>query len=185
MRSFFFLFLLSLTISFAACGGSEDEMPPANEVVGTWEAIFFEAETETSTDFNGMMTNTTAQITSSNLNYEATFNATTFTTMGDYDLTTTTTVPPNPPFVSMSSLTDIEGSGSYSIDGNQMTISGSFFAIEINGSPVDTGGEEQVVTYEINADGELVFTQDQEFVTTQPGVTTTSVIRSTSIWRRI
>ncbi|MEL6973681.1 MAG: hypothetical protein AAFO02_26265, partial [Bacteroidota bacterium] len=66
MRSLFFLFLATLILSFAACSG-DDDMMPANDLEGTWEAISFESETETTTDFNGMMTSSTAQIVGSNL----------------------------------------------------------------------------------------------------------------------
>lgn len=184
MRSLFFLFLATLILSFAACSG-DDDMMPANDLEGTWEAISFESETETNTDFNGMMTSSTAQIVGSNLNYQVTFNATTFTTQGDYDLAITTTVPPNPPFESSSSLTDVQGAGTYDIDGNQVTISGAFFAVEINGSPIDLSNEEQTATYEINANGELVFTQDEAFTNEQSGTTSTTIIRSTSVWRRL
>ena len=183
-RSLFFLFLATLILSFAACSG-DDDMMPANDLEGTWEAISFESETETNTDFNGMMTSSTAQIVGSNLNYQVTFNATTFTTQGDYDLAITTTVPPNPPFESSSSLTDVQGAGTYDIDGNQVTISGAFFAVEINGSPIDLSNEEQTATYEINANGELVFTQDEAFTNEQSGTTSTTIIRSTSVWRRL
>ena len=183
-RSLFFLFLATLILSFAACSG-DDDMMPANDLEGTWEAISFESETETNTDINGMMTSSTAQIVGSNLNYQVTFNAPTFTTQGDYDLAITTTVPPNPPFESSSSLTDVQGAGTYDIDGNQVTISGAFFAVEINGSPIDLSNEEQTATYEINANGELVFTQDEAFTNEQSGTTSTTIIRSTSVWRRL
>ena len=184
MRSLFFLFLASLVLSFSACSG-DDDMMPANELVGTWEAISFESTTETSTDFNGMMTNSISDVVGSNFSYQVTFNATTFTTQGGYDLAITTTVPPNPPFESSSSLSNVEGAGTYSIDGDEITITGALFEVEISGSPIVNSNEETVTTFEIDTNGELIFSQDQQFTTSQSGATSTTNVRSTSVWRRL
>ncbi len=107
-----------------------------------------------------------------------------YTTNGGYDLNITSS------FDGMSqtaieNFSNVSGSGNYTTDGDQITVRGSFFDFEVSGVDISEFQEEATATYEINSDGQLRFTQDETLSpVVSPDVTSTSSIRSVSVWER-
>ena len=176
------LFAFSLLFVLASCGNDDD--PESVTLEGTWKAISFDADVEISSTFNGTTTASKTIVTGANLDYELTLDDPNWTTSGDYTYTVDITVDGTPFQNSTETLTNISGLGTYSVDGNMMTINGSFFEYELNGMTSTSMSDTQTVEYEINSDGQLVFTQDEEIETTASGVTSISKIKSTSVWEK-
>jgi len=177
------LFALSLLLFVTACG-SDDDGPDTNDLLGTWVAVSFEGDIESTSEFSGTTTTSEINFIGSNIDYRLTFTENAWTTAGGYDATVTSTVNGMSGGAIPSSQTGVSGSGNYSINGNVMTIDGSFFELTSNGVPVTAIGEAQMADFEINSDGELVFTQDEVIESTDSGVTSTSTVKSNSVWRR-
>lgn len=184
MKFLQFFFALSLVLFFASCT-DDDDITTNDELIGTWEATFFDANIDSSTELNGIFNTSNSAISSSNLNYRLTFTENEFTTEGSYDITVVSSTEGMVFNTTNSSLTDVMGDGTYTVDGDQITTMGPFFTFEANGMSGAAGDEGQTATFEINSNGELIFTQDEEMTSTNSGVTTTSIIRSNSTWQRI
>ncbi len=178
------LFALSLLVMATACNNDDDSDTDTGDLIGTWVAVSFDGDIESSTTFDGTSTTSEVDILGSNLNYKVTFTETAWTTSGGYDVTTTSTVNGMNSSSSTSSNTAVSGVGTYSTDGNLMTIDGSFFEFESNGVPVAGTSGPQEAMFEINSDGELVFSQDEETSTDQNGVMSTNKIKTNSTWKR-
>ena len=174
-------FLLVLFIFVSACE-SGDETPALN-LVGTWSAVSFSANVESTTTVNGVSISSTSVTTGSDMNYKVTFTETEFTTAGDYTTTTNFTVNGTDQTFT-SDIMGVTGSGTYTSTANQITVSDSFFTLEINGTPIQTGGQPQTASYEITSNNELIISQDQTITLSDLGVTTTVTIVSTSRWTR-
>ena len=177
------LLVLSLLVLVTACGGN-DNGSSTNDLLGTWVAVSFDGNSESTTTFDGTTTTSEVAILGSNLDYRVTFTETAWTTAGGYDVTSTTSVNGMPAATLTSSNTNVSGSGTYSIDGNVMTIDGSFFELETNGVPTTGTSGPQMANFEINSNGELVFSQDETIESNQSGVESTTALMTTSVWRR-
>ena len=84
-------------------------------------------------------------------------------------------------------LENVSGSGSYSVNGNEMIIDGSFFEFSFEGMDFAELSGEQTATFEISDNGQtLVFSQDNTTTETDAatGLTTTSTQVSSSVWAR-
>ena len=177
------LFALSLLVLVTACGG-DDDGPSTNDLLGTWVVVSFDGDIESTTTFDGTTTTSEVAILGSNLDYRVTFTETAWTTAGGYDVTNTTSVNGMPPATLTSSNTNVSGSGTYSINGNVMTIDGSFFEFETNGVPTAGTNGPEMADFEINSNGQLVLSQDKTIESNQSGVVSTTTIKTTSVWRK-
>lgn len=175
------IFAFSFLILLASCG---KDPVAAGDLEGTWTAESVVADIEsTSNTVAGEITSTvTAE--GSNLNYDLTLNGTEFTTSGGYDMTTEVDAGGIMIPSSTTMYSNISGSGTYSVSGDVMTIDGSFFEFDASGLTTMSSVGEQKATFEINADGKLVFSQDEEITTTDSGATVVSRVISTSVWVR-
>lgn len=176
------LFLASLLIFMSACG--DDDEPENAALEGTWKAISFNADVESTTEFSGTTTSSQSVITGNDLNYELNLNDPNWTTSGDYGYNVNTTVDGQTLQDEDLAVSNVSGSGTYSVSGNMMTINGSFFEFEFNGMTMTSMSDSQTVEFEINSDGQLVFTQDEEMESTTSGVTSISTVKSTSVWEK-
>ncbi len=177
------LFLaFALFCSLASCG-NDDDMNISEDIQGTWSVISFVAETQTSTTVNDQTFTGTSNIEGSNLDYDVTFAVDNFTTNGSYDISSTTTTSGTTQTFNQS-YTNVTGVGTYSTSGNVMTIDGTFFEIEVDGFDESLINGEQMTNFEINSNGNLVFSQDETNTTTTNEITTTTTIISTSVWER-
>lgn len=192
MKLSYLLLLPFILFSLTSCGDDEDMATPDSELNGTWSAQTLEANatTRSSLSSGGQTIETVGNtdLMSTSMNYDITFGDETFTTEGSYDLDQTTTVTSNGVVVNSSnsetSYSNVEGQGSYRTSGNQITLNGSLFSLEVNGQEFgDVGSEEQVATYEISGDV-MTFVQNQTTDTLIQGVMTTIVIESTSTFTR-
>ncbi len=179
------LFLaFSLLAFLSSCGGDDEPTVTDDSIIGTWKAVSFDAEIETTTDFFGTETTILSSIEGSNLDYEVTFDETTFMTNGSYDISYDVTFDGVEFPVPEQSVTDVSGDGTYSTDGNIITINGAFYELEANGVDYTALDEGQTAEFEINGNGELIITQDEEMETTQSGTTATVKVVSNSVWVR-
>lgn len=175
------LSLLVLFVFVSACESGGET--PTLSLVGSWSAASFSANVESATTVNGISINTTSVTTGSDMNYKVTFTETEFTTAGDYTVTTNLTVNGTEQTFT-SELVGVTGSGTYTSTADQIILSDSFFSLEVNGMPVQTGGQPQSASYEITSNNELIISQDQTITLTELGVTTTVTIVSSSRWTR-
>lgn len=172
---------LFLLFSLASCSNDDDEMDDA--LIGTWKVISATASVSTSTSFGGETYSSDVDTEFSNLNYTLTFDGNTWTTAGSY--TTTSTVSADGiEFTSSSDVSDINGSGTYTADGTTMTINGSFFEFDYEGGSFNGGSGEQTANYEINANGQLVFAQNETVESTEGGAASSSQVVSNSVWEK-
>ncbi len=179
-----FLFVFSLLFLLGSCGNDDEADPTTNSLLGAWTAVAFTADVESTSTFNGSTTTSHSSIEGSNLNYDLTFTNTDFATNGSYDVAAVTSVDGSVVSSTNESYTNVSGTGPYSTSGNVITISESFFTVSVNGMPAAGSGQEQHANYEINSDGELVFSQNEEMTTTDSGVMVTTTSISNSTWKR-
>ena len=181
------LFLLSLVIFLGSCDNDDDDSTgSAADLIGTWIATSFEYETSSSTSGSGIPdSEVMTEANGSNLNYELTFTQSNYTTSGSYDMTITATQDGNVVADTTQSYTNVTGAGTYSVMGDQITVGGSFFDFDVDGIDLSafTIGD-QTATYKITSDDKLEVTQDAEISSTVQGITSTSTIRSKSVWER-
>ena len=175
-------FALSLLVFLSACGGDDEPALTEASIIGTWKAVSFTADVASTAEVFGTATTTTSSIEGSNFDYEVTFDDTKFMTNGSYDISYSISVNGADFPVPDQEVRDISGDGTYSVDGNTMTINGAFYEFEANGIDYSALDEGQTVEYEINGNGELIITQDEEIKVNQGGVTSTTNIVSKSVW---
>jgi len=173
-------YVLSIMIFVVSCGKDDDPVVARGDLEGTWTAIAFNATIESS---SAGVVLSTLSLTGTAFNYDLNLDGSNFTTSGEYtaDQTISATGVNQ---TSSVDYTDIDGNGTYTTDGDMMTVNGSFFALEANGIPGTAGGEAQTASFEINSDGELTFSQDETITETANGFTVDAKIVSTSTWIR-
>jgi len=176
------LFFASLLIFMSACGN--DDEPENVTLEGTWKVKSLIADTKTTSEGAGISISSEALIEGQNMNYEVTFEETTWTTSGDYSLSYDFKVDGMEVPLDDVTLSDVSGNGSYSTDGNIMTISGAFFEFEIQGMDFSELNSEQMTEYEINSNGELVFSQNEVITNSDSGITTITTVVSESVWEK-
>jgi hypothetical protein len=175
------LFSLFLFVFVSACD-SGDESPTVS-LVGSWSAQSFEANVVAITSAPGVNLTSTSAITATELDYNLTFSETEFTTSGSYTVNNVFSFNgTEQTFVS--AVNDVMGSGTYTSTENEIQVSNSFFSLDINGTPLETGSQVQSIPYEITSDNVLVFSQNQTITETNAGVTVEFTIVSTSRWTR-
>jgi len=176
-----FLLACALLISLSACGGNDD---PEDELIGTWELISFDVTTEAVIETMGDVTTTTSVLTGTDLDYRLTFEASTYSTEGNYSYDITTTLDGDVIGTSTTTNTDVSGNGSYTSTETTITSDGAFFQLEVDGIDINAIQGQVSADYEIESDGSLVFTQDDETTTTVQGISSTSSLVATSRWRK-
>ncbi|MEZ4955630.1 MAG: hypothetical protein R2825_18870 [Saprospiraceae bacterium] len=179
--------LLSLLFfaSLHSCIESVEDIIEEPTLQGTWKAVSLEGNMEAHYVYNGDSTNITASIVGDDLDYEVTFDDSTFMTNGSYTVTYTYTLNGDvfPP--TTHSATNVNGDGNYMIEGDSIiTIDGVLYELDINGIDLNALGSEQNAEYEINADGTLTVIQNTEIESDQPGVTGSATVSSRSVWEK-
>ncbi|MDN3491558.1 hypothetical protein [Winogradskyella bathintestinalis] len=157
------------------------------DIIGTWDLTDFDVTLTSSTEFNGQNLTSEIAIQSTEENYVLNLTPNNFTTNGSYAYDTNIIVNGETFSSEPYMLENVNGSGTYSINGNEMTIDGEFFEFEYEGSEEDTLNGEQTVMFTISADGQtLTFSQDETTSETDTisGIVTSNTTNSTSIWTR-
>ena len=177
-------FALILMVSLTACGGDDDASPSSDSLLGTWTATSFSANVETTSTISGTETKVTTAVTGSNFDYDVTFTATGFTTAGGYTTSVNTTLDGMALSTSVNTTSGVAGVGTYTTDNDQITIVGAFYDYEVNGMSITATSPEQTATYEIDANGVLTFSQNEEITANTQSTMSTSRLVSTSTWVR-
>ncbi len=171
-----------MTLLLAACG-NDDETTPSSDLEDTWTAISVDIDLDMTTEVAGQTVISDVVITGENLAYDLTLDGGDFTTDGSYDMNVMATVS-GVPQNSVDNYSDVTGAGTYSTDGDVITINGSFYELEYNGIDLYASNDEQSANYTINSDDQLVISQNETSTSTTGGATTTVTISSTSVWER-
>lgn len=157
------------------------------DLIGDWILEEFNVQVSTTTDFQGQVISSDIDVYSTTVDYTLNFTESNFTTNGSYsyvaDIVANGMNVEGEPYT----LEDVSGSGSYSVNGNEMTIDGSFFEFSFEGMDFAELSGEQTATFEISDNGQtLVFSQDETTTETDAatGLTTTSTQVSSSVWAR-
>lgn len=179
-------FVFFAVLFLAACGGDDgDAASTLSGLEGDWTAISFRT-TVVSTFKPDGFEETTSNFSAegSNMNYDLNLNDGAFTTSGGYTVSISgesagMTIPDQE-----SDYSNVSGSGEYTLDGNKITVSGSFFELEIDGVMMtDMADMPSEATFNIDGD-ELTLTQDQTSDFSQPGLSSSTQVTSTSVWKR-
>lgn len=156
-------------------------------LIGTWSLEDFSVSLNTVTNFDGETFASEIEIESTQEDYDLEFTETTFLTNGNYSYSTNITVDGEMMSSDTYTISSVEGNGSYSTNGNQMTTDGTFFEFEFEGMDESALQGEQTATYSLSSDGQtLTFSQDETTTETDPttGIEVTNTINSTSVWAR-
>lgn len=180
------LTLFAFICLVGACNNDDEASPTAaaNGLEGTWTAVEFSASTSTSSNINGQAFDSTSEIEGSNLDYDLVFTDDAFTTNGGYTIAISASSGGQVVTNTTDTYTDVNGNGTYTVQGDSMTITGSFFEFNVNGIPYDLGNGSQTAHFEINANGDLIFSQNETTTDNTNGILTTSNIVSTSRWQK-
>lgn len=167
-----------------ACGGDGDEQLENETIQGTWVAESLEGTVETSIIFQGEEIQTNFSFEDISLDYELTFDETSFSTKGDYNIKVKAVTDGAVIADTNSDVSDVSGNGKYTDSGTSITLDKPFFNLTYEGRVLMVTEEEQSADYEINSKGELIFSQNETMETTENGFTSVSKIISTSVWKR-
>ncbi len=172
-------FSFSIVLLLVSCGKDDDPVAKG-DLEGTWTAIAYSADIKTSSGGSAL---STIVATGTSFDYDLNLDGSMFTTSGSYSANQTVTTPD---FTQSNAVdyTNISGSGAYTVDGNIMTIEGSFFDFEAGGMGMTGVGEMQTATFVINGDGELILNQNETITDTSNGITVDAKIVSSSTWVR-
>lgn len=179
-------FLFSILLLVASCGDDDGAGPMNGDetFVGIWDAVSFNADVNSTTVVAGQSIVSESSFEGQNMNYVLTFQDTDWTTMGNYDLQTRVSSGGVVVSDQVVSYNNIEGQGTYSTTPTEITVDGSLFTLSVNGMNVgDTGGP-STAAYTFNGPDEFSINQNETMTSTTNGVTTTSIVMSTSVWRR-
>ena len=179
-----FLLLFAFLLAFTTGCDDEDDMM-TEDIVGTWSAQTFVASTDVSTTFDTINTSVTSDITTNSIDYVLTFEDNgTWRASGNYDLDVSFSVDGAAPTVQNQTYSSVDNQGTYTVNGDEIIINGSFFSLEVNGQPVTgVNPEPQAVPFSI-ANGILTFDQVVQTNTVAGGATTNSSVTSRSTWTR-
>lgn len=180
LSKLFYFFAFALVLN--SCGNNDDNED--DSLVGDWTVIEFSTGVSNSGNAGGTDFSISSTIVGENLDYDLSFTQSAFTTSGSYDATATVTVDGMSQPASTTSYTGVSGNGTYSVDGDMITVGGSFFDFEVDGVDLTALGGQQTVQFEIDDSGTLIFTQNETQEINQSGTMLTTVITSTSKWVR-
>ena len=189
--------LLSLVLVLFSCenealegefsGLDGEDSSSSSSIVGTWALVSFNNTISSTGEVNGTTVESNTIIESTDTNYNMTFTeANTFNAAGNYGYNVNSTVNGQNSIQDLS-LDDVNGSGTYTVNGTEMTVNGSFFNLEFQGIDLSQAQGEQTLDFSITDNGQtLTFIQDTTETTTIPGGgSTTAEVTATSIWSRV
>jgi hypothetical protein len=156
------------------------------DLIGEWTLVDLEVDGTTSTEALGMSIDTDFTGHAANPDFNLVFTQTNYTTSGSYDYVMQTEVL-GVTNTNIYSMDDISGTGSYTTNGNEITFSGQFMELTIDGVDESAfSNENQSVTFSITNNGNtLTIYQVVDTVESQSGATVTVDLDSTSIWNRV
>ena len=182
MKLSHFLIAFSLLLMFAC---TKDETGNNSESIkGTWKVESVEIIGNNKVNSAGIEVETSFNLSGENLDYSLTFEETKFKTEGSYNFVGNVKIgeqeiPQNQSF------SDVMGNGTYSVSGDSLTVTGSFFSFDVNG--VDMSGLEassQTVFIEKLTDTELILSSEQNITQNVSGVSAIQELNSRSVWKK-
>jgi len=182
VTNLFSVFIFSLLL--IACGGDSDNELENESIQGTWVAQSLVGTVETDLNFQGEIIQTNISFEDISLDYELTFDETSFSTEGAYNIQVRAMSDGEVIADTNSDVSDVTGNGNYTDSGTSITLDKPFFTLTYQGQELMVMGEEQNAAYEINSNGELVFSQNEIMTDNTAGIESTSRIVSTSVWKR-
>ena len=158
------------------------------ELIGAWDLVEFNVEMSSSTSVGGLEIASGAEIYSTTVDYTVNFSESNFTTNGSYSYVADIVVNENEVQGEPYTLENVSGSGNYTVNGNEMTVDGSFFEFTLEGME-DTSflDGEQTATFQLSDNGQtLTFSQNETLTQSDEitGSVITSTTVSTSVWTR-
>lgn len=195
MKKFIYLIPIILAALLLTACNNDDNITPTSELDGTWKMVSFEIDAETLVEaqFNGYNESFTTidNAEAVNTDYTITFDGGQYTGEGSYDLQHISTFDGYVQSFT-TSYDNILQTGSYSVDedANTVTAEGAFVQATANGTNIaETGGEPHTTSYTINSNGQLLFSQNEDFeVVAGNGAggttTTTSTIVALAVWEK-
>lgn len=179
------ILLFAFVALLASCSDDDSTEPvDPTSLIGTWTAISLDADIDLNGDFGGIPIESSTNTVGENFDYTLTLTETEYTVIGGYDLVTTGTVNGEPLEAEPTSITGIDETGTYSLDGNTITINGNVFDFEANGVSLSEASSEQTAEISFNSDGDMVLTERGEQMLTVEGISFTVNIDAVSVWRR-
>ena len=178
--------LLLLSISFVGCDDDDIQEPETAEdgIVGTWSAQSFTFDIEVETMSPLVNQTTESSGSAPTLDYEVTFTDDgRWMASGSYSLAVVASSNGAELLNQTTDYTSVDNQGTYTVDGDQMTINDSFFTLDFNGLPISGTGGPQTTTFTVDGNT-LTFLQDEETTTTLQGFDTTTDTFSESTWTR-
>ena len=174
-------FLLAAVL-LISCGG-DDEPESASGLEGTWTAITMNYDITQTNSISGQSGDIIVEGNATDINYDLTLEDGTYRASGMYTLNYT--------FSTLSQVTELVQSvpevfseGTYSVDGNEITVFGDFYGFDFQGlTTTGTANQSSVAIFEVDGDM-LTLTQNQSFETVSTGLTVTTNIVSKSTWTR-
>jgi hypothetical protein len=154
-------------------------------LIGSWILVDMNAEITAESSFEGFEFMSQFSVEINNSDYVLVFDEANYTVSGDYELIVASTFN-NETTTTVDSYTNVEGFGTYSTNGNIMTVDGSFIEFDFEGMPMEIDQGEQSVEYELSANGQtLTFNQDDVETTNEGGAASTTTTLSTSVWQKL
>lgn len=153
-------------------------------LVGEWNLESFDVSVNTVNEVQGTQIETDIIVDSFNPDYSLVFTSNAFNTSGSYSYNTEVTVF-GQTTTDTYTLENVTGNGTYSTNGDVMTIDGSFFEFTFQGVDESVFEGEQNANFEITSDGQtLVFSENSTEVDDSNGLTVTITKIATSVWTR-
>ena len=157
------------------------------DLVGTWNLVEFDAILNTATTFEGLSFTSDIAIVSTDVDYVLVFTESAFTTNGSYSYNTDIEVDGASLGSDSYTINDVSGSGTYTTNGNEMTVDGAFYEFDVDGMDTSALGDAQTGEFELSSDGQtLTFAQSETITETDDltGFVITTITTSSSVWTR-
>ena len=173
-------------IIIASCGSDDlDQTETQSGLNGEWTAVSFTTDIRSEVGNEIEMTTTQSSVQGYNFDYNLVIDDNNWTTDGNYETEISAQTNGVVTGSTTQSYTNINSHGSYIKNNNNITLVGNLFEYEMSGLGMTVLNNDNLsATYEINADGELIFTQEETAQSSMNGMTIRTTIQSRSVWIR-
>jgi hypothetical protein len=177
---------LSIIILLASCGSDDiDTTENLSGLNGQWTATSFITTISSEVGDDSEMTVTESAVSGYNFDYDLVIDESIWTTEGSYE----TQISAQTNGVTTEATTklyeNIDAQGTFFVDNNVIILDRTLFEYEMSGlglTAINNG--DQTVTYQINNNGELVFSLAETAQSSMNGMIIRSEIQSESVWVR-